>query len=303
MVINMTDIFGANWKSNPQTIDEAKALLDSYAAEGLTELVDKEILVFMPYIFVPELSKYMTEKGYNFRLGAQNVSEHECGAFSGQVAASMLASIGVTEFLIGHSERRAGYEDKVIHGQNILEGKIIQSGSQIDTSIIKAARAEAIEYINEMLNRKILAVVDHNKKYWEKRDDDSALQHPLTAIYCVGETLEEKEAGKTLNILGRQLAKGLENVPLSDYAYVIIAYEPRWAIGSGNSASSEDIKEAHKTIRSLTRKDMKILYGGSMKPETAAEIMAIEGVDGGLIGGASLSGKDFSRVVKYDAKK
>lgn len=300
----MGDIFGANWKLNPVTIDNAKALLDSYADEGLSELVDTEIIVFVPYIFIPDLKRLIDDKGYKFRLGAQNVSEHECGAFSGQISAAMLANVGVTEFLIGHSERREGYEEKVIHSQNIMVEKINQSTNLINDYTVKVAKAEAIEYTNEMLNRKIRAIVEYNKNHWEKRNERSSiLLRSLTALYCVGETLEEKLEGKTLNVLGRQLAKGLTDVSLGDLQYVIIAYEPRWAIGTGKSAGPEDIKEAHAMIRSLTRNDMKVIYGGSMNPDNAAEIMAIGGVNGGLIGGASLNAKDFSRLVKYKVNR
>ena len=300
----MVHIFGANWKSNPVTIDKAKNLLDSYADEGLSELVDTEIIVFVPYIFIPDLKNLIDDKGYKFRLGAQNVSEHECGAFSGQISAAMLASVGITEFLIGHSERRKGYEEKVIHSQNIMIEKINQSANLIDNATVKGANAEAIEYTNEMLNRKIRAIVEYNKCHWEKRDKErSALSHPLTSLYCVGETLEEKLDGKTLNVLGRQLAKGLTDVPLSDLQYIIIAYEPRWAIGSGKSAGPEEIKEAHAMIKSLTRNEMKVLYGGSMNPDNASKIMSIEGVNGGLIGSASLNAEEFSRIVKYKINK
>ncbi|MBI5393655.1 triosephosphate isomerase [Candidatus Woesearchaeota archaeon] len=302
----MTNTFGANWKLNPVTIDKAKDLLDSYANEGLSGLVDTEIIVFVPYIFISDLKRLIDEKGYTFRLGAQNVSEHECGAFSGQISAAMLASVGVTEFLIGHSERRGGYEEKVVHSQDIMIEKIRQSVNVIDEATIKAAKTEAIEYTNEMLGRKISTIVEYNKHQWERQEQNQnekpLLLRPLTALYCIGETLEEKAEGKTLTVLEKQLEKGLAKISSDDLKYVIIAYEPRWAIGTGKSANPNDIKEAHLMIRSLTRSDIKILYGGSMKPDTASEIMAIKGVNGGLIGGASLNAQDFSKIVKYHSK-
>ncbi len=296
----MNEIFGANWKANPETIHDAKALLDSYAEEGLAELVNKEILVIVPYIMIPDLHQHITENGYKFRLGAQNVSEHESGAFSGQISANMLAGVGVTEFLVGHSERREGYEEKVIQGQNIIIRYFGESGLDIQEEKVKKFNALARDYTNEMLNRKIRAIVAHNKNYWEKHPKlDNHPLHPLTAVYCIGETLDEKKEGKTLNVLERQIKIGLNGLTKPDLEYVILAYEPRWAIGTGKTARPEDIREAHAMIRDLTREDITILYGGSMKPDNAATMMSIEGVNGGLIGSASLNAKDFSRIVKY----
>jgi len=122
-------------------------------------------------------------------------------------------------------------------------------------------------------------------------------------VYCVGETLLEKGENRTLQVIEKQLEIGLASLSKDDLRYVIIAYEPRWAIGTGRTASPEDIKEVHAMIRSLTKNDMKILYGGSVKPETVAEIMAIGGVNGCLVGDASLNAKDFSRIVQYKTGK
>jgi triosephosphate isomerase (TIM) len=301
----MKEIFGANWKSNPPTIEEGKKLLDSYAKEGLNNIVDKEIPVIVPYIWIPELYKHIKEKGYNFKLGAQNVSEHECGAFSGQIAANMLANVGVTEFLIGHSERRLGYEEKVLHAQDILIEHIDEMGFRIQDKFKKEFNAEAKAYINHMLNRKVRAVIEYNKNSSGTPDISEGIsKHPLKVIYCVGETLDEKEEGRTLDVLDSQITIGLADLSRDDLQNIIVAYEPRWAIGHPKKIipSREEIREAHAKIRGLTRDDIKILYGGSMNPDNVAEIMSVEGVNGGLIGGASLKPNDFARIVKYDQK-
>lgn len=296
----MKELFGANWKANPRTIDDATSLLDSYIDEGLGDIGDKEILVIAPYIMLSDLHKYIKSKGYRFKLGAQNVSEHECGAFSGQISTNMLASVGVTEFLVGHSERREGYEEKVLHSQEIIVKDLHGRGLDLHPELIQRYNALAKDYTNEMLNRKITAIILHNKEYWEKSPNPSShLSSPLRVVYCVGETSDEKSKGKTLDVIERQINIGLKNINKTDLAYVIIAYEPRWAIGTGKTANNEDIRTAHTMIRDLTREDITILYGGSMKPNNATNIMGIESVNGGLIGSASLNAQDFSRIVKY----
>ncbi len=134
----------------------------------------------------------------------------------------------------------------------------------------------------------------------------SAVNANLRPIYCIGETLEEREAGKTMDILGAQVREGLENFPSSALDLLIIAYEPVWAIGTGKTATDEMAQNAHAEIRRVLSEmfgesassSIRILYGGSMKPENAAGLLAQKDVDGGLIGGASLSAKSFCDIVE-----
>ncbi|MEK9772548.1 MAG: triose-phosphate isomerase [Opitutae bacterium] len=143
---------------------------------------------------------------------------------------------------------------------------------------------------NSSINEKILAAIHAN----------------LKPIYCIGETLEERESGKTMDILSSQVREGLENYPSSALDLLVIAYEPVWAIGTGKTATDEMAQEAHGEIRKVLSEmfgdsaasSIRILYGGSMKPENASGLLAQPDVDGGLIGGASLSAKPFCDIVE-----
>ena len=143
---------------------------------------------------------------------------------------------------------------------------------------------------NHSVNKKILAAVENN----------------LKPIYCIGETLEEREAGKTLDVVGSQVREGLESFPSQSIENLVLAYEPVWAIGTGKTATDEMAQEVHAYIRKVltdifgesSASKIRILYGGSMKPENAAGLLAQEDVDGGLIGGASLTARSFSGIVE-----
>ena len=134
----------------------------------------------------------------------------------------------------------------------------------------------------------------------------AAIQANLKPIYCIGETLEERDAGKTMEVLGSQVREGLQNYPSHSLDLLVIAYEPVWAIGTGKTATDEMAQEAHAEIRRVLSEmfgeaassSIRILYGGSMKPENAAGLLAQPDVDGGLIGGASLSAKSFCDIVE-----
>ena len=143
---------------------------------------------------------------------------------------------------------------------------------------------------NASINNKILAAIQAN----------------LKPIYCIGETLEERESGKTMEVLASQVREGLENYPSNALDLLVIAYEPVWAIGTGKTATDEMAQEAHAEIRKVLSEifgesaasSIRILYGGSMKPENATGLLAQPDVDGGLIGGASLSAKSFCDIVE-----
>lgn len=178
-------------------------------------------------------------------IGAQNCSEHDSGAFTGEISPAALADLGVEFVIIGHSERRTLYKED-----------------------------------NALLNKKVL----------------NALKHGLKVIYCVGETLEEREQNKTFAVLEEQIRDGLKNLPAEKASLLMVAYEPVWAIGTGKVASAEQAEEAHAFIRSkLVHNADKaiILYGGSVKPDNIDSLLAKENIDGALVGGASLKASDF----------
>ncbi len=182
------------------------------------------------------------------QIGAQNCSEHDSGAFTGEISALSLADIGVEFVIIGHSERRT-----IFH-----EG-------------------------DELLNKKVL----------------NALKHDLKVIFCVGETLEEREANKTLEVLERQMKLGLQNLPADKAHLLLIAYEPVWAIGTGKTATAEQAEEAHAFLRSQLihqKEETIILYGGSVKPDNIDSLLRKPNIDGALVGGASLKAQDFKQL-------
>jgi triosephosphate isomerase (TIM) len=178
----------------------------------------------------------------------------EGGAFTGEISADMLKSIGVNIVIIGHSERRAYFNE---------------------TDALLANKVE------------------------------TALKHDMTVIFCFGEELKDRTTNSHFNIVEAQLRDGLFNLPESAWANIILAYEPVWAIGTGETASPEQAQEMHQFIRETIRnqygsdiaEDVSILYGGSVKPDNAKEIFSKPDVDGGLIGGAALKSDDFAAIV------
>ena len=187
-------------------------------------------------------------------VAAQNMHESDSGAFTGEISADMLKSVGVTTVIIGHSERRSIFKET----NDILEKKVKQ-----------------------------------------------AIEKEMTVIFCFGEELEDRKNEKHFELVERQLKESLFQLPKSAWKNIILAYEPVWAIGTGETASPEQAQEMHKHIRTLLEKNVgrevadstSILYGGSVKPNNAREIFAKEDVDGGLIGGASLKAVDFVEIV------
>lgn len=156
-------------------------------------------------------------------------------------------------------------------------------------------------------------IIGHSerRKYFNETDETvnlkvkAALKHGLKPIICVGETLDERESGKAIDVVNTQITKDLEGLTKEDLNNIIIAYEPIWAIGTGKTATKEDAEEVIKAIRDKVRSlfdsdDVSILYGGSVKPENAKEIFSMPDIDGGLIGGASLKPESFEKIVNFD---
>ena len=198
-------------------------------------------------------------KGSRIKLGAQNMHFEDSGAFTGDISPLMLKDSGCEYVILGHSERREFFHE--------------------DDSLI---------------NKKVIA----------------ALKHSLKPILCVGETFEQRERGQAKNVIELQLTGGLDGITKEHMKNVTIAYEPVWAISRGNpnvkAATKEDAENAHKFIRDLlskiydssTAKNTRILYGGSMKPENAKELLSLQDIDGGLVGNASLDAKSFYRIIE-----
>jgi len=240
-------LVAGNWKMHG-TLQQNSALLAQIkaGASGLT----CEIAVCPPYPYLGQVQSLLL--GSVVSLGAQSVSEHASGAFTGEVSASMLAEFGCRYVLIGHSERRA------IFGEG---------------DIAVAAKFEA------------------------------AQKAGLVPILCVGEALDEREAGKTVFVIARQLSAVLDRVGVAAMTSAVVAYEPVWAIGTGVTASPAQAQEVHAAIRAQVAgldvdvaEGLRILYGGSVKPQNAKELFGQSDIDGGLIGGAALVADDFLKI-------
>jgi triosephosphate isomerase len=222
-----------NWKMHGSRASIA-ALLDELAKE----ISGPGCAVCPPFPYLAQVAERL--RGTPLAWGAQNVSEHAQGAYTGEVSASMLAELGCRYVIVGHSERR-------------------QLFGESDARV--AAKFAAVHAAG------------------------------MTPILCVGEMLDEREAGKTEAVVARQLAA-------VDFRDGVLAYEPVWAIGTGRNATPEQVQAVHGFLRKKLPPETKILYGGSVKPQNAAAIFAMLDVDGGLIGGASLVAKDFLDIVK-----
>jgi triosephosphate isomerase len=245
-------VMAANWKMNKtpnETRDYFKEFLPMVAGHDRDEIV-----VCPPYTDVD--AAIAMARGSNVAIGVQNVHWKADGAYTGEISAPMLLSLGVTHVIVGHSERRQYF------------------GETDDT-----------------VNLRLKA----------------ALEAGLTPICCVGEVLEEREAGLTDDVLRRQCVRAFHAISAKKAAKMIVAYEPVWAIGTGKTATPELAAAAHAVIRREATEvfgeefaaQLRILYGGSVKPDNVCALMAQEEIDGALVGGASLDPKSFAALVKY----
>ena len=239
-----------NWKMYGR-LSRNKALLEG-VLQGIRGLNNADYGVCVPYPYLAQAQSLL--QGSNLAWGAQNLSQHEEGAFTGAVAPGMLVDFGCRYVIIGHSERRALFHES-----------------------------------NEIASAKF----------------DAAIKAGLTPIFCVGETLAEREGGVTEQIVARQLEVVLNHAGVAAIAKTVIAYEPVWAIGTGKTASPDQAQAVHAFIRQQvarldgqTAQGLCILYGGSVKANNAAELFAMPDIDGGLIGGASLVAADFVAICR-----
>ncbi len=245
-------LVAGNWKLNG-SLEGNRELMSGIVA-GAPEGVD--LLVCPPFPYLGPVIKAIGDSAV--ALGAQNVSEHASGAYTGEVAASMLGEFGCTHVIIGHSERRSIY------------------GETSDQVADKFVAAQA---------------------------------GGLIPVLCVGETLEQREAGSTEEVVAEQLNAALEKAGVAAFADAVVAYEPVWAIGTGMTATPEQAQDVHAFIRGLVAaKDaevangVRILYGGSVKGSNAAGLFEKPDIDGGLIGGASLKAEDFLAIADAAAQ-
>lgn len=245
-------VIAGNWKMN-MLPNEAIEYIQSF--ETMVKDSKAEIILCVPYTDL--FYCLMNAQGTNIKIGAQNMHFAENGAYTGEISAKMLKSIGVEYVIIGHSERRQYFNET-----------------------------------DETVNKKIKA----------------AFENELKPIVCVGETLEQREAGKTENIITSQTRLALDGLTGDQVKNTIIAYEPIWAIGTGKTATSEDANNSIKAIRAEIKRlygddvaeEVIIQYGGSVKSSNAKELFSTSDIDGGLVGGASLKPDEFSKIVNYD---
>ena len=228
-------LVAGNWKMHGSR-ESIRTLLDAIVAGARG--ASAQCAVCPPYPYLEQVAQRL--RGTAIAWGAQNVSEHASGAYTGEVSVAMLAEFGCRYVIVGHSERRQ------IFGE---------SDAQV------AAKFAAVR------------------------------SGGLTPILCVGETLAEREAGRTQEVVARQLGA-------VKFDQGVLAYEPVWAIGTGRNATPEQAQEVHAFLRTRVPSDTAILYGGSVKPQNAAAIFAMPDVDGGLIGGASLVAADFLAILR-----
>lgn len=242
-------LVAGNWKMHG-SLQSNTALIDGLLA-GMSS-VSCDVVVCPPFPYLAQVGTKLV--GSSLHLGAQNVSEHSHGAFTGEVAAPMLAELGCAFVLVGHSERRTLFGE---------------------TDALVAAKCKAV------------------------------LQSAMRPVLCVGESLAERESGVTRQVIERQVAAVLAEVGVKGFEQIVVAYEPVWAIGTGKTATPAQAQEVHAAIRAqiavldmVVAAELQILYGGSVKPQTAVELFGQPDIDGGLIGGAALLVDDFLAICQ-----
>ncbi len=243
-------IVAGNWKMN-NDLAETQELLSNLKMQMVKE---PEAEVMVAPAFTNLYTAFESLKDTQVQVVAQNMHQAENGAYTGEVSAKMLKSIGVDTVILGHSERRAHFGET-----------------------------------NDILAEKV----------------NAALKSGMKIIFCFGEELADRKSDKHFDLVAKQLEESLYQISDSDWENVVLAYEPVWAIGTGETASPEQAQEMHAFIRKTISdkfndeiaQNVSILYGGSVKPANAKEIFAKEDVDGGLIGGASLKAVDFVEII------
>ena len=257
--MNRKPIFAANWKMNKgasETEDFVKSFLSKLQGQNFAS----EIVIAPPFVSLPKLAEVLHtatagQNAHAIQIAAQNCSQFDSGAYTGEISVLMLREFFVHYVILGHSERRS------IYGET-----------------------------DAMINAKMKKARETN----------------LKPIFCIGETLAEREGGMLETVLRTQVTDGLKGITEKDMNETVIAYEPVWAIGTGVTATSQQAQDAHAFVRSLvadlygadTAGRIRIQYGGSVKPANAAELMACPDIDGALIGGAALEPQSFFEIIR-----
>ena len=240
--------------------------LDRESALGLARAVqqhlgdrdDVRVALFPPAVYLAEIVAAVA--GSPLVVGAQNCSDHQSGAFTGETSVAMITDVGATSVLIGHSERRHVFGES----DELIAGKL-----------------------------------------------RTALAAGLEVVLCIGETLLEREAGETEQVCARQLGSALAEIPTTELASLSLAYEPVWAIGTGLTATPAQAQTVHAYLRGLyaglsgsrPAENLRILYGGSVKPDNARDLLGEPDIDGALVGGASLAADSFLPIVTADVDR
>ncbi|WP_257183021.1 triose-phosphate isomerase [Corynebacterium cystitidis] len=246
-------LIAGNWKMNHdhlQAIADVQKLAFALPKEDYEKV---DVALTVSFTSIRSLQTLVEGDDLKITYGSQDISQHDSGAYTGEVSGEMLSKLGCTWAVVGHSERRQYHHE---------------------TNELVAAKAKA------------------------------ALKWGISPIVCVGEPLEIREAGTHVDYVVEQTRASLEGLSTEELSKTVIAYEPVWAIGTGKVASAADAQEVNASIRTAVAKladddvaaSMRILYGGSVKTETIAEIISQPDVDGGLVGGASLDGYDFAKL-------
>ena len=242
-------IVAGNWKMNNDYVD-SEILVSKLL--GHHKHSNTEVIIAPP--FTNLLASINALKGSSIKVAAQNMHFAESGAYTGEVSAAMLKSIGVETVILGHSERRAYFNES-----------------------------------DDLLAKKV----------------DTALAHDIRVIFCFGEELKDRKSGNENSVVESQIKKALFHLPEAAWSQIVLAYEPVWAIGTGETATPDQAQDMHAFIRKTLANayaqsladSVSILYGGSVKSSNAEEIFSKTDVDGGLIGGAALDAEHFTAIV------
>ncbi len=248
-------ILAANWKMNMNSAE--LAAFTSRFIPLVADAKEVDIVIAPPFTLLDRLAQQIG--GTSIQAAGQNVNPEESGAFTGEIAPGMLADLGCTYAIVGHSERRALYAET-----------------------------------DEFVARKAEALLDHH----------------IRPIVCEAETLEQRDAGRALEVVETQIRESLARVSSDRAEQIVVAYEPIWAIGTGRTATPEIAQQVHEHIRErLTAQfgeagnRIRIQYGGSVKPETVYDLMNQPDIDGALVGGASLDPEAFARIVHFKSQR
>ena len=242
-------IVAGNWKMNNDLAET-----EMFLVELKKQVFPENVVVIIAPPFTNLNHTFRSLREHPVMIAAQNMHQSDDGAFTGEISARMLKSVGANTVILGHSERRAYFKE--------------------DSAIL----AEKV---------------------------NTALENEMDVIFCIGEELEDRKKENHFQLIKTQLSEGLFHISDEAWENLVIAYDPVWAIGTGETASPEQAQEMHKFIRKTIAENysktiadkVSILYGGSVKPDNASEIFGQEDVDGGLIGGASLKVESFMKIV------